>query len=1151
VARTNYFLHWTDAHGLGPANSRSAKCLGMAEMMVVQDTSLAAAVPIAVGDVVEPAVDETVDASTTFFRAIVTSVGVQAGIGTYFTARIVPTSAWFTTASIALLSIAQIMQDMRSAWTQDALLANFAVSGATSVGAGSMLLRTRAGSTTEIQVKRLTFWDDAYNYKSRDRALHEVTGSTAEPAYYDKHAQRARRFEVSGGGNIVPGDIVGDAASPNWTAVCVASNGTASPNHIFLAAITGTPAVSDSLWVQDGSGTFADSGRDITLIGAAESVGIWTPYSPTPGIEQDLEKLTAGTSDYGVFAIPPRGSWAGKTSTLGIETVTVPRALDLVQGEVDPDNRNARYVSYSTTEVGTTGTNVRGGIIAQELDVTNVVGTPVAGETVSQAVSGWSAKVVMLSGSVLVLHATSGTLDTGEALAFATSGTTADVSGTDGVLGWRRGSKHYEDAVARYQEAVAADGGLSGGAAAAVQKIIVSAWEGDFRAVQLLAGDFATSLAYLLSPTEYAGETVQYGVLATEIAAFINDLINDSRLPVDNLTEVTVWSHKSGPDGYRPTVTDPIYCIRIGDILVSVRDAWNRRAGPAASHTRSDQLGLAYDIDGETAPDTFLDVASALQSGRDVWTSLIAAKVVPADSSWEYLYIIVKAGQSQQRGFAGSSLIDVDKDVGLYMTSQFPPAPYVDTTRDSVMQWSEPNQRIERYDLAAGSNGAFFVSAGQFGDDCSQMARARERFPKVLLFKVALSGSCIDRDITGASGCWDPTLIERQHLAFTNLTFSDDGATWSVETATANGFAALFGAVDGLIDDEQTHNAVYFRSSNGAYNDAPFVSHFCDGTASTSTRLVFNGPLPFAAGSPAESVTIYAGPPPIWPHVEDEWARCIDSIVNLGDGDQAGAATKRYIPLVAVLDWEQWESDAAKADDYLDNLRALFDKIDAVFAPEGLRGNRQPATIVTLAHQGSPVGTDEQLAAVRAAQQALVAERPNTRAVEPSMLALEHDKASLPPYVSVRQENGVHFTRRATVTKGFLKDAAIDGMDGIPDHPTGTAAVEYGAAISGTFTSDEGAGAGDGGAGEEGGGEDDPPAESGGEDGPPATPEQQQALTDAMHDAPDVAAYTTPDGASVTRRSVDDMIKLEQHQEAKAARRRLGRTVVDFRGRRR
>lgn len=61
------------------------------------------------------------------------------------------------------------------------------------------------------------------------------------------------------------------------------------------------------------------------------------------------------------------------------------------------------------------------------------------------------------------------------------------------------------------------------------------------------------------------------------------------------------------------------------------------------------------------------------------------------------------------------------------------------------------------------------------------------------------------------------------------------------------------------------------------------------------------------------------------------------------------------------------------------------------------------------------------------------------------------------------------------------------------------------------------------------------------------TTQQEANLTDAMFEAPDVAGYTTPTGLQVQRRSVNELIKLQEFAAAQAARKRgLRQTQVRF-----
>jgi hypothetical protein len=61
------------------------------------------------------------------------------------------------------------------------------------------------------------------------------------------------------------------------------------------------------------------------------------------------------------------------------------------------------------------------------------------------------------------------------------------------------------------------------------------------------------------------------------------------------------------------------------------------------------------------------------------------------------------------------------------------------------------------------------------------------------------------------------------------------------------------------------------------------------------------------------------------------------------------------------------------------------------------------------------------------------------------------------------------------------------------------------------------------------------------------TSTQQQELQTALFQSPDVAAYTTPAGLSVTRRSISDMLLLEEAaREAAQRRHRIRNVLVRF-----
>lgn len=147
-------------------------------------------------------------------------------------------------------------------------------------------------------------------------------------------------------------------------------------------------------------------------------------------------------------------------------------------------------------------------------------------------------------------------------------------------------------------------------------------------------------------------------------------------------------------------------------------------------------------------------------------------------------------------------------------------------------------------------------------------------------------------------------------------------------------------------------------------------------------------------------------------------------------------------------------------------------------------------------------------------------------------------------------------TNRAAIAARKAADSRFDLVDGNlyelkrsdQIHYAGRAQYQVGIdigtkglALIASGGSASGSGAGGGGDSLDGAGAEGPST-----DAPPTT-EQVAALEDAMAESPDVAAYTTPQGLSVTRRSVDEMIRLQEHLDSRAARSRgLRRTIVRF-----
>jgi hypothetical protein len=216
----------------------------------------------------------------------------------------------------------------------------------------------------------------------------------------------------------------------------------------------------------------------------------------------------------------------------------------------------------------------------------------------------------------------------------------------------------------------------------------------------------------------------------------------------------------------------------------------------------------------------------------------------------------------------------------------------------------------------------------------------------------------------------------------------------------------------------------------------------------------------------------------------------------------------------------------------------VLDEIRGIF---GLRvkGAAPVATVVVGLTRRTPLGSDLDVTTVRAAQEAVVAGLQNAAFVDTDRLQMEMGIGA--PRV-VRQQNGIHWTPIAQRTLGFMIDQAAGTLAGIPAHPDGDAAVDFGAVDGGMVP----VSADDGGESEEGA-----PTGSGSTESAAGlltpTSTQQQELQTALFQSPDVAAYTTPAGLSVTRRSISDMLLLEEAaREAAQRRHRIRNVLVRF-----
>ncbi|MFN3242076.1 MAG: hypothetical protein ACE37K_11235 [Planctomycetota bacterium] len=1040
-------------------------------------------------------------------------------------------------------------------------------------GVECLIIDPDGSTTTDFAAPTIRHWMQSKLWADADQANFDVSGDAADPVVWDSGARKATKITVDGSTTIYPGDIIRNAGN-TWSGVVLYSVSTAGDDELYVHTLTGTPGISDVItrvwWnclpvaLGGVAGAHASAATDRSVVSVeTHTQGAWAPYAPLPGLGlTDPQEITYGTT-YGQWAQPP--SDGQKLLTAPSPTM---RMIPSFKNWCTGMGFDCRVVKYSSLEDGAAA-GVRGGVAVQEIDVSGLVGDFTAGETVSNG-GAWSAQVICLSDAedvMFVRQTNGGVLAATDTITGASSGATATADST--VFGWRKGSLHYENMRARFIAARDDAAGQPGGAAQ-VRKVALFPWTGEWTTLRGLeacltaAGDVDDWMNGAAPFTYSSGYKAIFGPGAQDYADLVAELLTDSDFNLEIGADVVILSHRSDEQGYQPT--SAFAAFTAAEAIKRIRENWHSADQTSSSHNhvRSPNYQMIGGVALTSGPagafvddNEWLRPEDYLNLGLAGWRKMSGLDVAFPESFFEQLAIVVYLGQSQVKGLIDpSKWLPQDADPTLYHSSEHWPLSGVDTTTDEVMHWNFVDGQIQRFDIGGDGANTAWDNAGDCGPEIPIMARARERFGKVLLFKIGINSSSVSADTNGYA-TWSPTASQGT-VTRGDLTFTTVGSTVEITSAAGAVFGSLFGTSGGLIGQQDEGGAalplipLQLASSNASYHDDQHAFVYAIAASCTASKLVVQAGIRttlYPAGTPGSDIAVKVGPPPCWVYAKQQWSACLDRLVNVGDGDGGLAANKRYMPKVVAVIWENGEADLSQSNDYAANLANLWEAIDQTFLTDGLVGGDTPARVVVQLHAGTPFGSTEQVSRIRAAQQAQAASMQGGILVDPSNLALDLSVANVAfgnmPYLPYREFNGLHLTPRNMISKGFLIDAALDGAATWPSHPTGSAAVIYGSTTAGTFDSvSDGDGDGGGDAPEEGG--DSPPAapaESGGEDGPTATPEQQQALTDAMHDSPDVASYTTATGDSVQRRSPDELIKLQRHQQHQAARKRGGGSV--------
>lgn len=804
----------------------------------------------------------------------------------------------------------------------------------------------------------------------------------------------------------------------------------------------------------------------------------------------------------------------GGEAGIGPENRLVHRAHAKWQQQADVDDRAIRATSWSSMDAGgpTDGDGLLGGVTAQVVRCTGAfAGGWQEGEMVTGP-GGWSGKVLghSVTNKLVFVHGTNGAVLGAGTITGGTSGSTATAEGP--AHGWQPGSTHWTNLVEHFADMISAPGAKWESGSGKKEP----RWEG----IALMVWDCEILVHGLGCPavsTEIA--TAQWVALIAALRAHLER----EDLPI------AVWKHR--PDARSSVAFLGVPASRrLHDVIDALPGLLDR-----VVVVDSAAYDMAAPLPGLPDQGIWLTTDAYVDLGDDLWRALDWANTEIEPGSWGRVPIVFVLGGEQATGFiSGSKAMELDMDPDLWPSTTFPIGVGVDTTDPKCMAWNPQYEVLEPLHVGRNCNGFFGSSALTCGSEVPLMARFKMRVSadpdesdRCILAKFAVPGAAVNAGVLQASATFDPDLTTRPEVIVT-ASVSAFAATSSLPArgrlnAAAGTFLAEVWPIGAAVTVRGSAIGVLGAGGN---DTAPWRTVTLRDRAPDGSWIELVGGFVVEASRP---FTLTSGPIPILP----ELRRQIDLLF-------AECAANKLVPDPRLIVFEAGEHDLLKASEFEAAFRRFWTAIEPLLAMRG-KGEEPIAKVIVKTSKNTPVQVlDADLEVLRTAQTTVAGELANAVVLDPSDLAMEYGG-----YVrrTNRLQNGLHFSARATITKGFRIDAAaatLGPSKGIPAHPAGELAVDFGSVDGGINKSGAASTSGDTG---------DKSLTTTGEksiDGAPSA-EQSQGLVDAMFTAPDVASYTTPTGQQVQRRSVDELIRLERHAQTQVARQRGHfRTIGSF-----
>ncbi len=827
-------------------------------------------------------------------------------------------------------------------------------------------------------------------------------------------------------------------------------------------------------------------------VGANPPLGAWVSHHPVPNQN--------GTAS--LWEFPPNGNGtSGGPASIGQELKLLRGAVEHFAAESIPANRGVRMVPVDHRDMHGAD-SLLAGVTVQTIKATGTFSSSwTVGETVTRGT--WSAKVHAFNATLKYLFVVepNGETLTAGTVTGAQSGATCTAPGA--ALGFQKGSAFWTSMVAELASAQAASGALWMSAIARYEGMFLSIWESEV--MTCLPANGCT--------------WPQQARIITEWTRFITSLrthVGRADMPV------AIWHGDARSHASDVSISGVAFAVVLRLALEGVQKLVpGVRLVRTEGHEPAQTTGLpvATNMLLHRPQDYLDDGATAWRA-----ISLLLQLPPNGEWKW-FPMVLVAGCQSQQVGdIPAASMMAIDKDPDLWPSVSFPGVntrdPNCLTFNTQTEQWEQLDVTLNGnhfFGMAIGTCGppipVMQRLKGRFAAD-------NEYSGLVGLINLPVSASSMQSLAMlpaaqfGAAATWDPSPSNLQTTVNAHLTvpaantgrFTAAAGTFSAwqqyaPSTVAGSLLGLQGAggnntlqfaingilavaVDGSSIDvlgtfvAEGGTGVDYRVNNGAGYSIGATTVAVDtgtGTILNADRVTFAGhatvytvtsPLggpgtitftPALTASVADNaaVTVAArswtlthGPLPIMALAEEMISKAF-----------AACAPLKLKPWPVEMIFEHGESDLGLSSTYYAKAKEVILRLVQVFGNRPKGQEAIPKAIVQLSSR-TPLGSDSEVAAIRAAQAALVddLDLPNSVLVDPSRLPME--SAGIYPRVT-RQHNGIHRTARGHIMAGFLIDQALGTLEGIPPHPAGDAAIDFGVFDGGggtTGTDDVGGG---------------------------------------------------------------------------------------------